>query len=484
MDARRVPIEVQERAAAAQIGGGGNGEGRIAPHMRLPVDYKAPSRDAIVASIERSPLSFKGKKDFGAIATGPSVFPLALGEELAELGGSLTVGYRELRSVLKGGGTKEEQQKAQAIVTAHVSPDVPTRPQDLSKRDIFIQRPDVVVMSERHGDGSFTLRAGIAENETRPAGTMIIPTMMDAFGISPEEYLQTWAEHFHGRPWAAVLPREWEAYRPELEAFGKAYAERGGEYAGVHLISGMTRDEIDRAIPHGASVYAFGYTDVFKRDGTLDVVRDLAAKGRTQMYNAPDYHLETKAALTVMKQPWFIDRVDERHGGDHAERLTRWLADSYVLSVRPDQDVNWSRLIADRKKWILKRAGFDANATESRGLVMPNDPGGEKLFVDTLEAALSGQQGQWVAQEYMPSRLPQEFYHPDTDEVTVFSGASRLTPMYANIGGESRMLGAMHTVSYGTSRAHGGSGEKMVPGMAVMSPVVFEELPNVVYSAK
>lgn len=477
-----------EDAAGFTAPTNGNGESRLASHMVLPGGYQAPSRTDVVDRLNESGMSYKGKVDFGAVATGPTVLPLALGEELAHLGDSMRVGFGEIKTILKGGGTKDERRKTQSILTANAPKDVQTDPATLSKQPAFLMRPDVVVMSEGNREtGVYTLRTGIGEIETRPAGTMIVPTLMDAYGLDPEPYHQAWADEFRGKPWAAVIPEEWAHYRPELEAFGRAYAEHGGEFAGTHMVDRMTHDELDRAIPERSYVYGFGYTDVFDRSGSLDKVRGLAARSDVIVYNPMDYHLETKAALTVMKQPWFLERVSDRvQGGDeHAERLDRWLTQSLALSVRAEQDVNWHDLIKNRKNWVLKRAGFDIDATEARGLVMPSDPGGEERFVRTLEQALSGDNGQWMAQEYMQSKIPQEYYHPETGEVDVFRGAARLTPIYLTRGKHrTDMLGGINTVSYGSDKAHGGSGERKVAGMAVMSPIVFDETPNLVYSAK
>lgn len=472
VDARRfTPEDAAEFTAPNREGS------RIPNTMRLPDGYQAPGREQIIEQTTQAGLSFKGEAVPWGIATGPTVLPEALGEDLGRLGDSLHAGYTLVGKMLRRNDQegKQNQERVRDAITAHIPAEIPV--ENPSKNTISIMRPDVVLRFDHVDDGTVEVSGKLAEVETRPAGTFMTAALLDGYGIGKEEYMEAWADSFRGRPWAAVVPREWELYAPELEAFGRSVEDHGGKFAGVHMVDEVSQTVMDEAFPDRVQMYIFGYTDVWQNEDALDTVKAIQKRPGVIAYNPLDIHLETKATLSVMSQPWFLEAMKESGdaGKDHADRLERWLPESYVLSLNADQDVNWGAMLKKRKEWLLKRAGFDRDATESRGLIIPGDPGFNNKFETALYDGIGGKNGSWIAQKFVESRMPQEFFHPQEHTVVSFDGAVRLTPIYWKTGKQVDMLGGMSTVTYGSAKAHGGSGAEIKPGMSVMAPVVFGE---------
>ncbi|MBI2600748.1 hypothetical protein HYW42_02235 [Candidatus Daviesbacteria bacterium] len=452
--------------------------------FKLPEGYKAPTKAGIIENIKGTGFSFKGEEVPWGIAIEPTVLPVKLGEEINQLGEVLVNAYNFSTWLLKHGPVRERA-LAERFVKAQVPPHIPSAPESLdNRRGITLMRPDLVIASERQPNGSWTLTGGIAEVETRPAGTYMIPALMEGYGLDRSAYMEHWVNFFADRPWLAFYPQEWKLYLPELEAFGQEIRRLGGDYRGLHCLDGMTKDEIDKVVPEQANVYLFGYMDVWERAGSLDKAMHVAQKPQVISYNPLNYHYETKATLVLFQQPWFQELMakEKKYGPDQIELLNKWLIEGHVLNVEAPQDMNPSKLVAERNSWVIKRAGFHPEATESKGLVMPKDKDHERLFVEALRQALSGQDTPWIAQRFLRSRMPQQYYRPDTGEVDVFQGSMRLTPMYIKHRKETHMAGVSSTVTYMSEKAHGGSGKEIKPGMSVMAPVVFADVPEVTYS--
>ena len=452
-------------------------------YFALPEDYAAPSYEEIVGGITETGIRFKGESVPWGIATEPTLLPDALGAELADLGPTLQNAFHLERVALTGGGKLAQQ--AEQFVRFSIPNYIPTDPRYIDKKSLRLMRPDIVITSERMGHGSkdWRISCGIAEVETRPAATFVYPALLEGYGISRAEYMQKWVEAFGDRPWVALYPEEWRLYAEELEAFSNDLIKHGGRSLGVHNLDRMTHTDVDE-IPEDANAYLFGYLDVWARSGSLPLAQVIANRDRTVVFNPLHYYLETKASLVLFQQEWFLDELAKRYGNEHAERLHRWMIEGYVLNVEAPQD-NTGQMIADHNQWVLKRAGFSPEATESKGVIMPGDHQHPQVFTDTLRAGLSGNDGQWIAQRFQRSRVPQGFYHPDTREPDMFTGSMRISPLYLSVNRRQvAMLGVMSTVSFGSERAHGGSGKEVKPGMAVMAPVAFGNVPGVVYSAE
>lgn len=447
---------------------------------RKPENYQAPNKESIVGTIQNTGLEFKGESVPWAIATEPVVLPESLGQDLWKLGDALAAAYNTEVWLLKH-GPKKEREMAESFVKTGVPETIPTDSADLQKRSIKIFRPDIVLSTTKEDD-HWKLRCGIAEVETRPAGTFMIPALLEGYGLDKKRYMETWAEHFGGHPWTALYPKEWELYAGELKAFEQSLGESGGTTGGVHCLDEMADQDIEELVPKDAFVYLFGYLDVWERSGSLGKAKKITNSPNTIVYNPLNYPYETKSSLVLFQQPWFQELLTKQQGAAHSEALKKWLIEGFVLNVEAPQELNPSQLIKDRKKWVLKRAGFHQDSTESRGLVFPEDKNHAAVFTQTLQSALSGTNGQWIAQKLLDSKIPQEFYRPDNGEVDHFSGSTRLTPMYIGTGkDEATMLGVISTVTYGSDRAHGGSGKEIKPGMSVMAPVVFGETEDITY---
>lgn len=446
-----------------------------------PAGYRAPSFGDIKSRMENAGLLFKGESVPWGIAPEPTILPTSFGRELANLGDSLEVAY-DTEVWLLSHGPKKERELTEAIVRTHVPGYIPTGPETLDKRQLRVMRPDVVITSERSPEGIWRLKAGIAEVETRPAGTYVTPTLMEGYGMDYKGYMNRWVEYFGERPWAAVYPKEWELYTGELNAFGTALENHGGKNAGVYCVDDMTTQDIAETIPTNSFVYLFGYVDVFARSGSLDKVKRIDSNPDTIAYNPLHYPYETKASLTLFKQPWFLEMLAKKFGSHHAELLNKWLIESYALNIRADQNFAPDQVLKNRRDWILKRAGFSRDATESRGLIFPDDKNHLEEFAGTIEQAISGQDGPWVTQRFLRSRVPQAFYRPDNGEIDHFSGAMRLTPIYVSERkNRATLVGCASTVTFGSERAHGGSGAEIKPGMSVMTPIMFDDETQVQY---
>lgn len=449
--------------------------------FKLPDGYTPPNREEIIRRITDMGLSFKGKSVPWAVATEPLMLPLSMEKELLRLGDALAISYNTVTSLLKT-GTPAQVRMIEQFVRSHIPSYIPADPEDLDQNPIRLMRPDLVISSTQGSDGSWILKGGIAEVETRPAGIFIVPTLMEGYGLDSKGYMEQWANSLKGRPMVVVYPREWKLYKGELDAFSASLEKHGGNSGGVYCLEEMTVNDIRKEILPGSFVYLFGYIDVFARAGVLSKAMEIAKLPDVIVSNPMNYHFETKSSLALFRQKGFQDIIEDQYGSEIVELLNKWLIEGIVLNEQAKQGLDPKDLLRDRKDWILKRAGFSRDATESRGLILPSDKNQDILFEQALRKALSGTDGPWIAQKFMKSSILQSFYRPDNGEIDSFAGATRITPIYLSMEeNKALLLGVASTITYGADRSHGGSGEEIREGMSVMSPVVFGDASNFKY---